>query len=756
MSPEIVNSQPESQTPPPQCGQRLPPVLLDEIAASDPERVLYSIAKTDNMQDGFKDINYKTVANAVNRCAHWLKQTLGTGQARIFCYLGPIDLRYIILVMAASKAGHTAFFTSHRNSLEAHVSLVKRAGCSALLLPAEPLPIAYRIMEVWSLESVTVPDLDYFLDEQVVDVIPFQKAFEEVRNESFCILHTSGSTGIPKPVPITYGSYASMDSQLLIPSLGHKPTFVNYLQGRRLFLALPMFHAASLNWTVGLALFAGVTCVLPPPLPLTADLASKILQYSHSHSTIMAPSLVVDCYNNDANCVRMLQNLKCIAYVGGMLPEQIGNVLCQRIRLTTLMGSCETALLPLQMHDDPQDWEYISLSPCLGHTFKEDRDGLGNLTIVRQTKYELHQGVFSTFPEKDEHAMGDLFEPHPLKPDLWRFRARTDDIISFTTAEKLNPSTMESTIQANPLVKSAVIGGQGQFQASLLLEPREYPKNPAEEKSFINQVWPSIVQANRDCPAHGRILSGFVMLTTPTKPLPRASKDTVQRHAVFKLYEEEWKSLYERQGRLNQASEKPVARPPASLKRPHGNLPETDDGIVLNNEMTSAIEAIVERKLSAALDKFTAAIRAAASQLHSTSFPATHSTTYEADFPTTVPARPEGIINGPAKYPGVINAHSAHANGFAITANGSANKSADERLRQTIYNTLAENLEVDNIEDDTDLFKFGLDSLQVTSLLNAINAFIVKSKQPVDFIRSEVIYSNPTISKLVAAVINRG
>ncbi|KAI3333204.1 hypothetical protein F4824DRAFT_503239 [Ustulina deusta] len=141
----------------------------------------------------------------------------------------------------------------------------------------------------------TVGALDYFLDEEQVETVHFRKTYEEVRNEPFCILHTSGSTGIPKPVPITYGSYGSMDSQLLIPSLGHKPTFLSYVQGKRVFFALPMFHAASLNWTVGIALFAGVTCVLPPPMPLTADLASQIFQHSRSYGALMAPSLVVDC-----------------------------------------------------------------------------------------------------------------------------------------------------------------------------------------------------------------------------------------------------------------------------------------------------------------------------------------------------------------------------------------------------------------------------------------------------------------------------
>ena len=603
------------------------------------------------------------------------------------------------------------------------------------------------------MENVTTPDLDYFLDEQLVEVVPFQKTFEEVRNEPFCILHTSGSTGIPKPVPVTYGSYGGMDSQLLIPFLGHKPTFLSYVQGKRLFFALPVFHAASLNWTVGIALFARVTCVLPPPIPLTADLASQIFQHSQSYGAIMAPSLVVDCYNTDTYCVRMLQNLNFIVYGGGMLPEEIGDILCQRIKLMTLMGSCETALLPHEMLDDPRDWEYISLSPCLGYTFRDERDGLGNLTIVRQQKYELHQGVFSTFPQKEEHALGDLFEPHPLKPGLWRFRARADDIISFTTAEKLNPSTMESTIQANPLVKSAVIGGQGEFQASLLLEPREYPRNAAEEEAFLNQVWPSIVQANRDCPAHGRIMKGFVMLTDPAKPLPRASKDTVQRHAVFKLYEAEWKSLYERLARFNQPSKESVGQSSVSPRKPHDNPSQTDDGAELSDKIILAIEAIVEQKISAALDQFASALLAAASQLHSAGSSTSYAATQETKSPIREVASLGGTVNGTVNILDMTNAHAGQPNGFAKGANDHRKKPAEERLRRIIYDTLAENLEVDDLTDDTDLFKFGLDSLQVHSLLNAINAFILKSEQPVDFIQSEAIYSNPTVEKLVAVVV---
>jgi aryl carrier-like protein len=101
----------------------------------------------------------------------------------------------------------------------------------------------------------------------------------------------------------------------------------------------------------------------------------------------------------------------------------------------------------------------------------------------------------------------------------------------------------------------------------------------------------------------------------------------------------------------------------------------------------------------------------------------------------------------------MTNAHAGQPNGFAKGGNSHRKKPAEERLRRIIYDTLADNLEVDDLTDDTDLFKFGLDSLQVHSLLNAINAFILKSEQPVKFIQSKAIYSNPTVKKLVAVVL---
>ena len=50
-------------------------------------------------------------ANSVNRCAWWLDDHLDEcDKPKIILYIGPLDLRYLIFVLAAAKAGHIVSF----------------------------------------------------------------------------------------------------------------------------------------------------------------------------------------------------------------------------------------------------------------------------------------------------------------------------------------------------------------------------------------------------------------------------------------------------------------------------------------------------------------------------------------------------------------------------------------------------------------------------------------------------------------------
>lgn len=91
----------------PDYGRRLLPVLVDEISRDDPERVFVSIARSSMPEDGFKDITYRSFANAINKAAWWLEENLGRSQNfEVLAYAGPSDVRYPIIVYAAVKVGY--------------------------------------------------------------------------------------------------------------------------------------------------------------------------------------------------------------------------------------------------------------------------------------------------------------------------------------------------------------------------------------------------------------------------------------------------------------------------------------------------------------------------------------------------------------------------------------------------------------------------------------------------------------------------
>jgi hypothetical protein len=83
------------------------PIILDQTANTDPQKIAYSVAKTVDPWDGFRDINFGELAAAVNRAAWWLDAKFGKSDSfETLAYLAPGDLRYPILTIAASKVGY--------------------------------------------------------------------------------------------------------------------------------------------------------------------------------------------------------------------------------------------------------------------------------------------------------------------------------------------------------------------------------------------------------------------------------------------------------------------------------------------------------------------------------------------------------------------------------------------------------------------------------------------------------------------------
>lgn len=82
--------------------------IVDGMAKTRPS-ALYAetpISPT-TYEAGFRKITYGILANAINGVAWWLKEELGTSQNfETLSYIGPSDLRYVIMLLGAVKAGY--------------------------------------------------------------------------------------------------------------------------------------------------------------------------------------------------------------------------------------------------------------------------------------------------------------------------------------------------------------------------------------------------------------------------------------------------------------------------------------------------------------------------------------------------------------------------------------------------------------------------------------------------------------------------
>ena len=102
-------------------------------------------------------------------------------------------VRFLILVTMQM------LFTSLRYSIVAQTNLIKSVACKTLLAPEPRPPVTNAILESCELQVLKVPTIEDLFDSDFAHY-PYEKSFENARHELLMILHTSDTTGLPKPI----------------------------------------------------------------------------------------------------------------------------------------------------------------------------------------------------------------------------------------------------------------------------------------------------------------------------------------------------------------------------------------------------------------------------------------------------------------------------------------------------------------------------------------------------------------------------
>jgi acyl-CoA synthetase (AMP-forming)/AMP-acid ligase II/acyl carrier protein len=374
---------------------------------------------------------------------------------------------------------------------------------------------------------------------------PQKEPFDEIEDRTAVIIHSSGTTGLPKPVRISHGYLATLFymQELPVPEGRETTQLFIHEKGHLRFQSSPMFHFMGLV-CISECIFFRTPFLLAPDRPLTTDLFSQIMSLENPPKWGLIAPFILEQLCASEKGRKALSKLSSVNFGSAPLSADAGKTLSSLVQLQQLFGSSETGYAANLRCEDPEDWNYLEWVPAFGTRMDDAGDGLFELVLTRTKSRRCH-GIFHTDPDLTEYKTGDLFRAHDSKSGLWLYQGRGDDIIVLTNGEKFNPTEAEKAIESHSLVNHAAILGQDKFQPSLLVEPnwRDLPDDWTIE--WLQQALQSkIDDANALLPGHGKIFHSHVAFASEDKPFALSPKGTLRRREITKTYESVIDQLY--------------------------------------------------------------------------------------------------------------------------------------------------------------------------------------------------------------------
>ena len=173
-----------------------------------------------------------------------------------------------------------------------------------------------------SMQSFKIPSLEEILDPTKVPHFPYNKTYESAQAEPYVVFHSSGSSGLPKPLVIPQGVICTIDGMHTAAPLGpekRRDIFTGMISGKcsRLFCAAPFFHAAGVALGLAAPAYFGVVAVFgPPDTSLSAFLLEKMIDCGYIDG-VAGPSSILEDMATDSQSLAKLGSLRLVMFMGG-------------------------------------------------------------------------------------------------------------------------------------------------------------------------------------------------------------------------------------------------------------------------------------------------------------------------------------------------------------------------------------------------------------------------------------------------------
>ncbi|EJD40551.1 acetyl-CoA synthetase-like protein [Auricularia subglabra TFB-10046 SS5] len=593
-------------TPPPIDGSCTLVEAYDWHLEHSPDHVYY---KYEHIDGSIRTVTWREEVQAVYRAARIAVEH--APQKPCFAVLAVTDsISYITFVVGLMRAGFVPFLPSPRVSPEVLAQLLDKAGVTHIYLSADAATtkLATAGTAHRDVTLLQLPPFEVLFNNSVI--APAPPPVKPYIYDTAAIIHSSGSTSIPKLLPLTFSTFALLG----ISSWNHEIDVGSWTIN---YAAAPMFHLFGLSH-LGLATYSGSTIAVFPPV--SRPIVPRVETFLHSVVTnncqlAMALPSLLETISLHPDEMEKLARCELVLFAGAALKAPAGDRLADAgVKLIGGYGMSEcgltTALFTRSLR---KDWQWYRMGNFIKPVYRDLEDGTYELILL---SHDLHH-IDSPNCEIDGHkaiTTKDVVVRHPTDPTLFKVVGRLDDQIVLSTGEKTNALPLEGILCSNPHISHAVIFGRGRPHNGVIVLPKpQFAFDPSDHKllqEFRDTLWPTVVKMNEFAPSHSRLVKEMILVASPSKPfMINATKNTAVRSAVVSEYEREIEAAYEE---FERASE-PAFPPPESWQLHHtlpfvrelarGSLPDVtgDDDDFFNFGCDSLKAARIQNNIVSSL-----------------------------------------------------------------------------------------------------------------------------------------------------------